>query len=143
MKATTPSVVGRYLRFCLVGLSGLVVDSAVLWLLTAEYHWDSIRGKAVAAEIAVWTNFILNNKWTFGGRLQPLAWGALVRRFCAFNLVALSGIALSMGIMCALHLKAGLPLLLSNVMAVFLVSLWSFFVNCRWVWRSRPAILHK
>ncbi len=99
----------RFLTFLAVGLSGLVVDMTILYLLTdiQTLHWPLTRSKILAAEVAIINNFLWNDRWTFGdmaaqqrGRRQKL------RRFTKFNLVCLIGVGINVLILsCLLSFK--------------------------------------
>ena len=57
----------RFLRFALVGASGVVVDMALLFLLSdpRALGFGLTRSKIVAAELAIINNFLWNDAWTF------------------------------------------------------------------------------
>ena len=57
----------RFLRFALVGASGVVVDMAMLFLLSdpRALGFGLTRSKVVAAELAIINNFLWNDAWTF------------------------------------------------------------------------------
>ena len=59
--------INRFVRFAAVGLSGVVVDMGVLYLLSdpSTLGWGLTRSKIIAAELAIINNFIWNDAWTF------------------------------------------------------------------------------
>jgi dolichol-phosphate mannosyltransferase len=60
--------VSRFTRFAVVGLSGVVVDMGLLFLLSdpSTLGWGLTRSKLLAAELAIVNNFI----WKIPGRSQ-------------------------------------------------------------------------
>jgi len=76
----------RFLKFCAVGASGVLVNLAVLWLLT-ELEVRASFASAWAIEVSILTNFVINERWTFADRSQ----GSLVGRAVRFQLVSLVG----------------------------------------------------
>ena len=102
----------RFIRFCIVGVSGFVVNAVLLELFVTAGFVEALAGKfaflashpvmAFASETAAWAaalsiegsiinNFLWNNFWTFRGRrareiLQT------VKKFLAFNLLSMGGI---------------------------------------------------
>ncbi|MEO1376466.1 MAG: glycosyltransferase, partial [Cyanobacteria bacterium J06635_10] len=58
--------IGRFIRFGLVGLSGVFVDMAILYLLSDPntLALPLTRSKIIAAEIAICNNFLWNDAWT-------------------------------------------------------------------------------
>src|SRR5256885_484302 len=59
----------RYARFCLVGATGVAVDMGIIYLLAdpSMLGWNLTLSKVIAAEIAIFNNFIWNDVWTFRG----------------------------------------------------------------------------
>ena len=55
----------RVLKFGVVGVSGVGVNTFFLWFFTeiAEIHY--LVSSPLAVELAVISNFLLNNAWTF------------------------------------------------------------------------------
>jgi hypothetical protein len=51
---------GRIARFGCVGLIGVGVNSALLWLLTDGAHFYYLVSSVVATEVAILSNFALN-----------------------------------------------------------------------------------
>ncbi len=129
----------RYLRFCLVGLSGLVVDSILLLMLTTQADWPVVPSKLLAAEVAVANNFFWNNLWTFTPESDPRSASKLEYRFLRFNVVSLTGILLSTVLVLAFRNRFGFPILPANGAAVVLVSLWNFRFSKFWVWERNSS----
>src|ERR1039458_9030428 len=68
----------RYLRFGLVGTSGVAVDMAVLFILADPWMLglNLSLSKVLAAEIAIVGNFTLNELWTFRDLAVDNSWAA-------------------------------------------------------------------
>jgi len=88
----------RYVKFCVVGGTGIVVDMGVLHLLASSstLGWNLSLGKTIAAEAAIFNNFFWNDLWTFRGMAtgRNSARQRLIR-LLKFNLICLAGIGLS------------------------------------------------
>jgi putative flippase GtrA len=125
----------RPLRFGLVGLSGIAVNSAILWALVRELHLAVLLGSLLATEAAILSNFLLNDRWTFRG----LSERSFVQRLLRFNSVALGGMAITAGILTALASYTQLHLLIANVLAVGAATGWNYVVNSRWTWGRLPT----
>ena len=123
----------RPLRFGLVGLSGIVVNSAILWVLVRELHLAVTLGSVLATEVAILSNFLLNDRWTFRGARER----TFAQRLLRFNGVALGGMAITAGILTALASYTHLHLLIANVLAVGAATGWNYVVNSRWTWRQQ------
>lgn len=121
----------RGVRFGLVGLSGVLVNSAVLWLLAVVAGLPVIVASAFATEAAVLSNFLLNDSWTFRSRSHRHAFG---RRLLRYHGVAAGGAVVSLGVLATLTTHSRLPLLLANLFAIGAATLWNYIVNARWTW---------
>src|SRR5438067_1597346 len=57
----------RYAQFCIVGGSGVILDMGVLYLLAdpSTLGWNLTLSKVIAAEVAIFNNFLWNELWTF------------------------------------------------------------------------------
>jgi len=126
----------RFIRFVLVGLSGLVIDMGILWLLHGLFGFGLTRSAILAGEIAIINNFLWNDLWTFGdiARKQRQS-SKVVKRFLKFNIICLMGLILKVLILNiffnALHLNA----YLANFLAIVLVTFWNFWINLKLSWR--------
>ncbi len=76
----------RFLKFCVVGASGVLVNLGALWLLT-QADVRASYASAWAIEISILSNFAINERWTFADRSQ----GSLLGRAVRFQLVSLVG----------------------------------------------------
>ena len=71
MRAITAVEIARlsqFLRFCVVGAVGFVVDAGALLILLRVFGIDPIEGRLVSFSIAVLTTFELNRRWAFKDR---------------------------------------------------------------------------
>ncbi|MGI3903975.1 MAG: GtrA family protein [Janthinobacterium lividum] len=58
----------QFLRFCVVGAVGFIVDAGVLLIEVHAFHVDPIWGRLVSFAIAVLTTFEFNRRWAFKQR---------------------------------------------------------------------------
>jgi len=148
--------VGRFLRFGIVGFSGLFVDLAVFYLLRELLDLSLWLSTALSIETAIVNNFLWNDAWTFADLAQrQKGWIARLLRFFKFNLVCLMGAFLQVGVMAlilAIPIVDQVPVWASRfatgawtdnadeyfakVMAIALVTLWNFWINLKLSWRS-------
>src|SRR5579871_1707244 len=85
----------RFIRFCLVGASGVLVDMGVLFLLADSkmLGWALTPSKICAAETAIVNNFMWNELWTFRDiSASQASWQSRAIRFLKFNLICLAGV---------------------------------------------------
>ena len=120
----------QFLRFCLVGGSGVVVDMAVLHLLAVGLGWNVSLSKGCAAETALLSNFLWNEVWTF--RAQGFGRGGragVLRRLGRFHAICGVGIGLAVALLYLFHAALGINLYGANLLAIGLVTLWNFGIN--------------
>jgi dolichol-phosphate mannosyltransferase len=122
----------RPIRFGMVGISGIVVNSAILWVLAREFDLAVPLASAIATEVSILTNFLLNDRWTFrgAGRERPMR-----ARLLRYNGIALGGLALTTGLLTLLTSVSQLPLLIANLLAIAVATAWNYVGNSRWTWR--------
>ena len=138
--------VKRFLRFGIVGFSGVFVDMIMLYLLSdpSTLGWGLTRSKILASEVAVVNNFLWNDAWTFADlSSQQKGWGKRFKRFLKFNVVCLAGVILNVLILNFLFnlVFEDLPYgrYLANFIAIGLVTFWNFWFNLKLSWRVTDA----
>ncbi len=142
--------VRQFVKFCLVGGSGVLVDMAMLYALAdpRSLGLNVAVSKLLAAEIALTNNFLWNEFWTFrecgaGGRSGALKADVprvrfpRLRRFTFFNAICGIGILFAIGLLELFHGWFGWNLYLSNLLTIALVTLWNFGMNARFNWQVR------
>jgi dolichol-phosphate mannosyltransferase len=125
---------GMLIKFMLVGLSGVIVNEGVYWLLTrfgglAAYDWLAV---IIGIEVSIITNFILNDTFTFAKRR---AGKSFMGRLLRFNLICMAGAAIQWGLFMLFTRLFGVYDLLSNFIGIVVAFLWNYSVNRNWTWR--------
>lgn len=132
-------ILKRYVRFGIVGASGIAVDMAVLFILS-DPRMLAINlsvGKVVAAEIALISNFIWNELWTFGDISAAQSdWRSRLQRLVKFNLICLAGIGLSIVILNIQVRLLTMNVYVGNLIAILIVSVWNFGMNLKFGWNK-------
>jgi len=121
----------RFIKFCAVGASGVLVNEGLLWLLTEFAGLFYLVSSAIAIEVSIITNFLLNESWTFRDR-SPEHKG-LFRRGAKFNTVSLGGLAINMSALFFLA-NSGVYYLYANLFGIACAVLWNYMVNLKWTW---------
>ena len=132
------SISARFIKFGLVGLTGVVVDMGFLYLLSDKISpgLPLTRSKIIAAELAVVNNFLWNDCWTFrdiscqqSGKRQRL------KRLIKFNLICLAGLILNVLLLNIFVSVFNYSKYVANLLAIALVTLWNFWFNFKLNWR--------
>ena len=124
----------RFLKFILVGLSGIGVNQGLLWALIEKRGLQLLAANAVSIEVSIITNFILNDIFTFRDRRTMTAKATLWRWF-KYNTVALPGAGINYGVTYGLTTFAGIPYLISNLIGIVLATLWNYILSTVWAWK--------
>jgi dolichol-phosphate mannosyltransferase len=131
----------RYARFCVVGGSGVLVDMAVLALLAVGLGWNLSLSKVLAAEMAVFNNFLWNDCWTFRALTeQQSRWSIRWARLLRFNLICVAGIVWSVLLLNVQVRGLHWNVYLANGIAIVVVSVWNFLLSYRFTWGGNPAL---
>ena len=128
--------VTRFLRFGVVGFSGVFVDLGIFYLLRTILEVGLTRSAILSSEIAIINNFLWNDLWTFGdisrrqkGKRQQF------RRFLKFNMVCLSGLILNVLIVNFLFNVLEINEYIAKLVAIAVVTIWNFWFNLKLSWR--------
>lgn len=128
----------RFLRFAIVGASGVVVDMGLLFLLSdpSMLGWGLTRSKLIASEVAIVNNFLWNDAWTFHdvSARQPGRTNKL-RRFGMFQMVCFAGLVLNAIVLNVQFNLLGINRYIANGVAILLVTGWNFWLNKKFSWR--------
>ncbi len=129
----------RFIRFGLVGFSGVFVDMGMLYLLSdpTTLALPLTRSKIVAAELAIINNFLWNDAWTFRdiSQKQP-GKKQKIKRLIKFNIICLAGLILNVLLLNFFFNVFGLNRYLANFIAIAFVTVWNFWLNLKLSWRS-------
>lgn len=128
--------VEQFIKFCLVGVSGVLVDMSVLFLLAdpKALAWDVTAAKVCSAEIAMLNNFLWNEAWTFRSNVKRAESG-FMRRLLGFHAICGIGIGLAVFFLHLFHTWFGFNLYAANFLAILFVTLCNFWMNAVFNWR--------
>jgi putative flippase GtrA len=118
----------KMIKFLIVGGLGTLVNTGILIILYHHLHLALVAASAVATELAIGHNFVLNDYWTFGRR------GLSLNRFARFNLVSLGGQCVTVITLWLLVRYTSMHYVIANLLGIGLAVLWNFAVNVHWTW---------
>jgi putative flippase GtrA len=114
----------KFLKFGIVGASGVVVDFGITWILKEWVKINRYAANSTGFFAAVISNYMLNRIWTFHSHDKEV--GILFAKFLAVSAV---GLAMSNSLIYYLNEKRGVPFYLSKAIATGIVMIWNFGVN--------------
>ncbi len=132
----------RFIKFCVVGGSGVAVNLAFVWvgiqLFSAqeEAARDALAS-ALGIFVSVFTNFLINDYWTWGDRPKGKRKRDFVARCARYYLASALAVALQYGVAMALTRAAGLHLMLAQLIGIALGTVVNYAINNLWTFRDR------
>ena len=142
----------RFLKFCLVGASGVGVNFGIFWALTRFAGFSahdklfslSLGGlavditrdflaQAIAIEASIISNFTLNDLFTF--RDRRASGSSFPARFLKFNVVSLAGAGVQIAVYALLFHALGVHDLLSTLAGIAVATMWNYLLNTLWTWK--------
>jgi putative flippase GtrA len=127
----------RAAKFQVVGLLGLGVQLAALWLFKGRLHLQTAVATALAVELAILHNFAWHERWTWksdtGKRSAREVWKMLMK----FHMGA-GGVSLVTSTVLTPLLSDGLKIhyLAANIIAVGAAAVVNFLINHHWVFAA-------
>jgi dolichol-phosphate mannosyltransferase len=138
---TTPGQ-RRFIKFCVVGASGVPVNLAVTWLghtmlfASLSPDWRNASSFLAGIAVSIFTNFLLNDMWTWGENRASSEHG-FVGRLGRFYLVCSLASGIQFGVAMALTLWLQLHYLLAQLAGIALATAVNYAVNNLWTFKNK------
>jgi putative flippase GtrA len=114
----------KFLKFCVVGFSGMLIDFGVTWLMKEKLKINKYIANSCGFILAASSNYMLNRIWTFEShRMQ------IVSEYFSFVGISVIGLVLNNLIVYFLSDKLKWNFYLSKIFAIGVVILWNFGMN--------------
>ncbi len=126
----------RFITFTFVGISGIVVNNAILYYAKEYLYVPIAIASLIAIQIAIFNNFIWNRKFTWTDRAMK-GFQAIKTGLIKFTLVSWIAGGLNWVILLLLHHYSGLHYILANLIAILMASVLNYFLNDLWTFRSK------
>lgn len=123
----------RFLKFCIVGGLGVLVNMGILYLLTENFGLTYKLSSLFAIQTAIISNFVFNNLWTFKKSTNE---SSCLVKFFKFEGVSVVGALINWGVLVGLTELAGVHYLVSNLIGILVGTLWNYLVNVQYTWRE-------
>ena len=119
----------RFIKFCLVGAMGAVIDVGILTALVELAGWSILLANTVSFVAAITNGFFWNKHWTFRNKESKH-----LQQFVKFATVAVVGLLINFGLMW-LGLKLGFYYLAVKAVIIVIVAFWNYTINKLWTFR--------
>jgi dolichol-phosphate mannosyltransferase len=125
----------RFFLFAAVGVTGLAVQLAVLWLLFAVSE-NFLFSQAAATWAAMTSNFFLNNAFTYGDqRLRGARiWRGVLSFYAACGIGAFINIAIGEWLF-----EKAVPYWAAGLAGALVAAFWNFFTTTSFTWGGSTA----
>ncbi len=114
----------KFIKFGIVGFSGLLIDFALTWLLKEKARISPYVANAVGFIVAASSNWYLNRIWSFESQNSHL-----MEEYVAFLLVSLLGLLINTAVLFVGINKFKLNFYVAKAVAIAVTTFWNFFAN--------------
>jgi putative flippase GtrA len=121
----------KFIKFGLVGCSGLVVDFSITWICKEKLLINKYISNALGFLFAVISNYFLNKIFTFQDTNNQLA-----TQFLSFLIISLIGLSLSTLFLYLLQKYTKLNFYICKGIVVFIVFFWNFSANSLYTFKT-------
>lgn len=122
-----------FVRFCIVGGTGFVINLVMLAVLYRGAHLPILLAQIIAAEIALFSNFMLHHHWTYKKNKIEKTLPMLIAQFHASSWPAILGSAVMVSVSIKLlHFNELVALIITACTALGWNFVWSKYV----IWRD-------
>ena len=121
----------KMLKYCLVGLTGMIIDFSSTWLMKEKVKINRFVANSIGFTIAAISNYLLNKSWTFHSQNNNVT-----VEFARFFGIALVGLVINNMIIYLMNDKLKLNFYLSKLIAIGIVTAWNFLLNYRFTFTT-------
>jgi dolichol-phosphate mannosyltransferase len=128
----------RFVKYAMVGLSGVAVQYGAFYLVWR--HLIANEGATAAAiGTAAFSNYLINNWWTFADRSHRSV-AQLLRGLVLFILISGTGALINQAVTWYLHDRHALDLAFTMAVGIAVTTVWNYFLNLDLTWQghARP-----
>jgi len=120
----TLDIFHKFLKFGVVGLSGLLVDFGFTYLFRNILKVNQYISNAIGFTLAASSNYILNRVWTFQSNNPKV-----FVEFGEFFIISLIGLGINSLILWIMVSKLKLHFYFSKLIAIGITTIWNFMAN--------------
>lgn len=117
-------VILKFLKFGVVGSSGLIIDFGITYLLKEKLKVHKLIANSCGFIFAASSNYFFNRIWTFESSNQDIS-----GEFGLFFTFSLIGLLINNSVLYLLHEKFSIRFYLAKLIAVGVTVLWNFASN--------------
>ncbi|WP_139693093.1 glycosyltransferase [Sporolactobacillus terrae] len=127
----------RFYCFCLVGISGVIINLASYKLMLMN-GTNLVIAFMISTAISILTNYTLNRSFTWRMRREKHSWTDQLFRY---SLVSLIGLCLSSSVLLFSHYVMNGSPMASGILGIVSGITWNFIVNDKWTFTDKKTIV--
>lgn len=130
-----------FVKYVIVGATGFVLDFGILYLLYKKAGFNISLAQAISAEVAIFSNFMFNNFWSFKHKKIDNTLRSFLKSFGKFNSVALGSLIIQTVAITIFHYYQGdqYIFLFKVVVLVTIIIPYSYYLYNRVVWKPTKS----
>ncbi len=117
-------ILAKFLKFGLVGFTGLFVDYGFTWLCKEKLRLQKYLSNAIGFTLAASSNYFLNRIWTFQSTNPEV-----FLEYSEFILISLIGLILNTFILWQVVSRFKINFYFAKLFAIAVVTVWNFVAN--------------
>lgn len=117
-------VAWQFIKFALVGTSGLIIDFGITFLLKEKFLFNKYFANSIGFSFAVISNYFLNKYWTFQD-LNP----EIFSQAGKFILISIIGLIINNQVIYLFNHRKQWNFYMAKVFAIGMVVMWNFSAN--------------
>lgn len=114
----------QFIKFCVVGASGLLVDFGITYLCKEKIKLNKYIANSLGFIAAASSNYLLNRMWTFENTDPNIS-----TQYLLFIIISLIGLGINNGVIYLVLRKRDYNFYIVKIFAIAIVTLWNFFMN--------------
>lgn len=125
----------RLIQYMIVGGTGVLVDNGALYVLVEMFSTDVTVSKIMSAELAIATNFLINDFWTFREHGKD----SILVRFLKSNVIRVFGVFVALVVLKILYEGFGLHLVLANSIGILIGFTSNYVLESIYTWKVHES----
>ncbi len=119
-----PEIFFKFIKFALVGSTGLIIDFGTTYLLKEKIKINKFIANGVGFSLAASSNYLWNRLWTFHSHNPEIFF-----EYTSFILIALIGLGINTTVLWILTRSSKRNFYLAKAFATLVTVIWNFSAN--------------
>lgn len=121
----------KFLKFGLVGFTGLVIDFGITWICKEKLGFNKYVANSFGFLFGVTNNYFLNKYFTFENHNPEIG-----LQFLSFLIIAIIGFSINTGFLYSLQKKTKINFYVCKIIVTAIVFIWNFGASSFYTFKS-------